>query len=71
MKIKPSADFSAIPAESATQQVKSDALMMQAESALLFSAPETSAPYFVLLPQGEIFPELRKAVQSQIRKNSN
>jgi len=71
MKIKPSADFSAIPAEPAIQQASPDSLMMQAESVRRISVPARADSCFVQDFPANLFPELRKAVQSQIRKNNN
>ena len=47
MKIRPSADFSAIPVELAIQQVKSDAPAMQVESVRLILVPASSDSCFV------------------------
>jgi len=47
MKIKPSADFSAIPAEPAIQQAEPDAPAMQAESVRRISVPARSDSRFV------------------------
>ena len=71
MKIKPSADFSAIPAEPAISQAKTDALMKQAESIRLILIPAGQVYRFVINLQVKFFPESQKAVQSQLRKNRN
>ena len=71
MKIRPNADFSAILAESAIQQAEPDAPAMQAESVRRISVPARSDSRFVQDYPANLFPELRKAVQSQIRKNSD
>ena len=60
MKIKPSADFSAIPAEQAIQQVEPDAPAMQAESVRRISVPASSDSRFVQDYPANLFPELRK-----------
>ncbi len=71
MKIKPSADFSAIPAEPAIQQAELDAPAMQAESVrLTFSSGKVGFRFVQDYP-ANLFPESRKVVQSQLRKNSN
>jgi hypothetical protein len=71
MKIKPSADFSAIHAEPAIQQAKSDALMMQAESARLILVPAEQVFRLVKDLPVNLFPESLKVVQSQLQKNRN
>ena len=68
MKIRPSADFSAIHAEPAIQQSKPDALTMQAEPVLLILASARLDFPFVQSFSAKIFLELQKAVQSLIRK---
>lgn len=71
MKIRPNADFSAIPIIPAISPVKSDALAMQAESVGCPSVPERSDSCFVQDYPAKFFPILRKVVQYQTRKNRN
>ena len=71
MKIKPSADFSAFPAESAIQQAKPDALTKQAESILRNLDQAVRVVRFAHNLPAKSFPESLKAVQSQLRKNRN
>ena len=71
MKIKPSAYFSAIPAEPAILHLKSDIPLTLAESVRRISTPARSDLRFVQDYPANLFPELRKAVQTQIRKIRN
>ena len=57
MKIKPNADFSAIPVESAIQQAKFDVPSMQAELVRLISVPATEVFRFANNLQVKSFPE--------------
>ena len=71
MKIKPSADFSAIPAELVIQQAEPDDPMKQSELVRRILVPARSGLRFVHDYPANLFPKLRKAVQSQIQKNKN
>ena len=71
MKIKPTADFSSTPAESSIQQAIPDVPMKQSELVRRILVPARSGSRFVQDYPANLFPELRKAVQSQIQKNSN
>ena len=71
MKIKPSADFSAIPAYLVILQAKFYVPAMRAESTRLILAPAERVVRFVINLPAKYSPVSLKAVQSQLRKNSD
>ena len=71
MKIRPNAGFSAIPVEPAIPPAELDAPAMQAESIRLTLVQAGQIFRFENNLPAKYFPESRKEVQSQIRKNSN
>ena len=64
MKIRPNADFYAIPAVLVIQQVKFDSPALQAESVRLILVAAGLDSHFVQDFSAKIFPESRKAAQS-------